>query len=422
MMSRHRVPGSLTAIRQFFSYFQTSVLLLLAVVGFSSAVCGQTFTVIHNFTGGADGGSPYAGVTIDREGNLYGTTLVGGPGMCGGVHGNGCGVVFKLQHHGSDWTLTTLFSFDGTDGFFPQSRVVFGPNGTLYGTTTDGPTSGTVFNLTPRPNICGSAQCPWDHSIIYAFTGGSDGAYPAGDLTFDQAGNIYGTTTSGGLFDSYGVAYEISGGTETVLHSFTDMEGTNPQSGVIFDRAGNLYGTLPYTIGSGCGSVFKLTPSGSGWAESTLYVFGNPGDGCNPLGGLTFNQTGNLYGTTAGGSPNDQGFGPLDGIVFQLLPFYSITYSLGESLSQLGEGPTATLTVDSAGNLYGTTHGDGTFSAGSVFEVSASGTGTDLYDFTGGVDGKFPLSNVVLDANGNLYGTTSQGGLYGFGVVWEITP
>src|ERR1035438_4866212 len=194
----------------------TMLLLLVFVASSSMFSRAQTYSVIHDFTDGPDGAQPMAGLTLDRGGNLYGPTLNGGNPNC--QEGYGCGVVFKLQHHGSRWLLTTMHSFTGVDGFFPMGRVLFGPDGRLYGTTNG--TWGTVFSLAPLSHVCGSVQCPWTHHIVYAFAGGSDGGLPSGDLSFDQAGKIYGTTMKGGSdqgYSGFGVVYEISHGAESVL-------------------------------------------------------------------------------------------------------------------------------------------------------------------------------------------------------------
>ena len=400
-----------------------------------------TFTpginIIHNFTGGQDGGNPYTGLTMDKAGNLYGTTYYGGHDF---------GTVFRLKRSGSNWTLNPLYSFFGQtygDGGLPDARVIVGPDGSLYGTTevgggTDcfgGVGCGTVFNLRPKPTACltGPNSCPWTETVLYRFSGGPDGGSPDGDLLFDQAGNIYGTTQYGGANDN-GVVYELtpSGGswTESVLYSFRGgSDGGVPYAGVIFDQAGNLYGTTraggdlgcSFIGNYGCGTVFQLTPSGSGWAENVLYNFTGGNDGGLPNAGLISDKSGNLYGATitfgAGGG----------GTVFELTPSNG-SWTLKTLHSFTGaplvaNGPHGTLVMDGAGNLYGTTV-SGPVYYGTVFELSPSNGGwtyKDLYDFTGGSDGEFPYCNVVIDAKGNLYGTTYGGGSQGVGVVWEIT-
>jgi len=409
---------------------------MLTVV-LTQAVQAQTYTVLHDFTGGADGAYPYAGVTLDKAGNLYGTAFFGGDLACDAP--NGCGTVYKLTHKGSGWTFNTLYSFaGGSDGANPTARVIFGPDGTLYGTTSSGGSKGvgTVFNLRPSPKVCKTALCPWTETVLYSFKGGTDGASPWGEVVFDQTGNIYGTTENGGDTNPIshckgcGVVFELTPSNgdwiEGVIYAFSGSDGKMPLSGVVFDDAGNLYGTTFEGGLYGYGTDYELTPSGSGWTESFLYSFTGGADGNNPYGGLIFDPPANLYGDTAGGFPS----GPAS--VFKLTRSGGTwTFSLVYSFTEGGDsgGPRGALVTDGAGNLYGTTeidpgNGGGTF-LGSVFELTPSGDGTwtytSLHGFTG-PDGEYPYSNVVIDANGNLYGTTSSGGLYGYGVVWQITP
>jgi len=375
-------------------------------------------------TGGPDGADPRARLTMDAEGNFYGTTRVGGK--------YGYGTVFKLAHKGSAWILTPLYTFaGGADGAQPKNRVIFGPDRSLYGTTDrggGGPCDsgcGTVFKLTPPATACKSAVCSWTKTLIYQFMGGSDGANPAhNDIIFDQAGNIYGTTLFGGP-GNLGTVYELmpvnGSWMESVIHSFSGtLDGFNPETGVTLDGAGNLYGTTYYGGTYDAGIVYQLTPSESGWTENILYEFGQDNDpGTNPASGLIFDQSGNLYGATpTGGSGGG-------GSVFELTPSngnwtFNVLYALGQ-----GTGPYGTMIMDAAGNLYGTTYTIGAYGYGSVFKLAPSGGGwayTDLYDFTGGSDGGYIWAGLVMDANDNLYGAASSGGAYGNGVVFEVTP
>ena len=266
----------------------------------------QTYSVIHNFTGGLDGKNPYAGLTMDAAGNLYGTTC-GANCLAGGSNG---GTVFRLSKKGSGWFFTPLYTFGGgNDGAGPVARVIIGPNGSLYGTTVWGGGSGcggtgcgTVFNLRPPPSVPPNVFGGWTETVLHRFQGGNDGANPAfGDLVFDQSGNIYGTTQSGGSGGS-GTVFELtpsSGGwMENVLFSFGCCDGVEPQAGVIFDSAGNLYGTALAGGDWGWGTVFELTPSASGWTETTLHNFEGGNDGQYPIGGLTQGAYG-IIGTTS---------------------------------------------------------------------------------------------------------------------------
>ena len=417
-----RPRGATLAILIMLLFFLLGLLFLLLTAHSAQA---QTYTVIHTFTGGGDGAYPVVGLTMDAAGNLYGTAGEGGS--------TGNGTVFKLKHSGSGWVLIPLYSFQGgNDGSYPFGRVAIGKNGTLYGTTADagGRGSGTVFHLTPSPTAPKTALVPWNETVLYRFTGGSDGAFAQDDLTFDQAGSIYGTAASGG-YKGCGVVYKLtsSGGgwTQTVLYSPICYESTGglPYGGVIFDSSGNLDGVLRLG-GTGEGAVYQLSPSGSGWTEQTLYTFTDGNDGDRPAGGLILDSSGNLYGTTLfGGSGGG-------GTVFELAPFNGgWTFNVLYGLSGQGWGSWAKLLMDAAGNLYGTTFGDGAYGKGSVFKLTLSGgvwTYTSLHDFTDGSDGGHPYSSLVFDANGNLYGTASSGGQAapmcgdGCGVVFEITP
>lgn len=380
------------------------VALLLLVLPGAQA---QTFTVLHSFTGGADGSQPLAGLSMDRAGNLYGTAAYGGnqSGDCRGF--GGCGTVFKLVRKNSSWLFYTLYEFSGPDGQGPEARVIIGPDGNLYGTTTDGGSAhgGTVFRLQPPATACKAYSCPWTETVLYSFQGGSDGANPTyGDLTFDQAGNIYGTTPFGGSSNS-GVVYELSPSngswTETILHTFNGSDGYQPYAGVIFDEAGNLYGTTSGG-GVGNGNVYKLTHSGSGWVVSTIYDFAFPG---GAYGGLISDSSGNLYGITF--------FNPQ---VYELSPSnggwtYSVLFGFQ------GYGAVAAPTMDPAGNLYGTVVLGNT----EVFRLTTSSGHWTLTGFNGSA-GEEPFSNVLLDAGGKLYATANYGGTYNGGVVFEITP
>jgi hypothetical protein len=256
----------------------------------------QTFQVLHNFTGGADGGWPLSGLTMDAEGNLYGTASIGGfvPGNCnvwgcGPCSTSGCGTVFKLTRKGSDWRLTQLYIFGrGNDGSGPRGRVALAQDGTLFGTTYYGGSYyggngwGTDFHLTPSPAAPESALARWNETVLVRFTG-SNGQYPSGDLIFDPSGNIYGTTELGGLGTIYELTPSGGGWTETVLYS--PSEYCCPSGGVIFDRSGNLYGVFGESFPSGGGAVYELSPSASGWTEQTLYTFTGGSDGAGPGGG-----------------------------------------------------------------------------------------------------------------------------------------
>jgi uncharacterized repeat protein (TIGR03803 family) len=402
-------------------------------------VLAQTFTVIHTFTGGADGSAPVAGVTVGGSGTLY------GPGFGQVI---GISVVFELTHRGSGWILDPLHDMPGGYPAGPEGPLTLGPNGALYGTTNASGTGalGTVFELQPPATVCRAAFCYWNEIVLHSFQGGAnDGANPAATkLLFDQAGNIYGTTKFGGSGSGEycpsggcGTVFELSpsagGWTLSVLHSFNNdgIDGYEPQYGVIFDAAGNLYGTTPFggniegPDGIGGGTAFELTPSGGTWAENIVYNFPVAGDDSSDPGDLIMDQLGDLYGTTFFGGDH------ASGTVFELTRSGgSWTFSTLYTFDN-GNCYPQHLARDRAGNLYGVCAGGGAYDFGWVFKLTNSGgswTATDLHDFNGGSDGYSPSGFVVLDNSGNVYGTAALGGLpggcggEGCGTVWEITP
>ncbi len=422
MMSFGQGRIQLSEINHFAVKIARLMLLWVLVAVVTLAAQAQTYNVLHNFTGGQDGATPTAGVTLDRAGNLYGTASTGGTGN---------GSVYELKRRGGSWILNPLYEFTGgADGQNPVSRVIFGRNGTLYGTTygCNFYNCGTVFNLRPRPTTCTAVFCSWLESVIYSFSGYSDGDHPGyGDLIFDSANNIFGTTIDGGSY-GVGVLYQVSSsGIETVLFNF-GLNESYPYGGVVMDGAGNLYGTAWAGGTLAGGTAYQLVPNGSGWTENTLADFGCNSEGDYPWAGFVFDSQGNIYGANSDAGPSCPSGG--GGTVFELTPSGG-TWTLNTLYNNWGGavnsncGPRAALTMDAAGNLYGTTYCDGVNSLGNVFELSPSNgtwTYTDLYDFTGQSDGRNPVSNVSIDGSGNLYGTTSAGGSQGFGVVWEITP
>ena len=418
---------------------------------------GQTYSVIHRFDY-YDGSQPEAGVTIDRAGNLYGTTYNGGT-YSGGE-------VYKLTRFGSHWLFNILYSFaGGSDGAHPYTgALVFGPDGALYGTTYAGGNGGcgslgfgcgTVFRLSPPPTICVNALCSWTETVLYRFSGGADGASPRAGVTFDQAGNLYGTTVNGGLTsggcgtEGCGVVFELahSGGswTESVIHTFTPGgDGLYPFGGLTFDTAGNLYGTTTSGGSYDQGTVFQLTSPGSGWTETILYNFTGGADGSIPTANLIFDSSGKIYGTASnGGQAGDKVFGerdlsinparplivlpPAEGTAFTLTPnggnwAFDLLYTFTLA-NDGGEGPLYSVVMDSAGNLYGTVIGGGLPPAydGAAYKLtpgSPEWTYTPLFQFTEDGNGADPECALVFDASGNLYGTA----LGGAGVVFQIAP
>ncbi len=420
-----------------------SALAVLFALTIATAMAeAQTFQVIHNFVGGIDGAEPTFGLTIDSAGVLYGTTFEGDAGT---------GTAYKFTHKTSGWSLNSVYIFNVTNkGVIPYSTPILGRDGSLYGTTAFGGIGactsfgqtgcGTVYKLM-RSTIafCEVLYCPWTEVPLYKFSGGADGSIPyGGTLVFDSSGNIYGTTFAGGggsCFQGCGVVYKLtpsgSSWIETVLYTFSGAsDGASPWAGVTLDAAGNLYGTTSAGGAYGGGTVYELSPSGSAWTQKTLHSFQRQQDGSNPYAGVIFDRSGDLYGATQYGGSHD------GGTVFEMTPSggnwsYTALYSFPASGGR-SAGPVSDLLLDSAGNLYGATGGGGPYHFGSVFKLthgSGGWTYASLHDFTGGTDGGSPRSNLVFDASGNLYGTASVGGIGNptncvgaCGVVWQITP
>ena len=418
-----------------------SIVLMMTIAICTVACAADNETVLYNFQHyrGTDGAYPYTGVIFDAAGNLYGTTGDGGVSSQATFR---YGTVFELSPNGSGgWTEKVLHTFGrGTDGRFPSGNLSLDGAGNLYGTTASNADqfSGTVFELSPN------AGGDWTETVLYRFRGGTDGAYPNGKLIFDTAGNLYGVTADGGAY-GYGMAFELSpsqggGWTETVLHNFGNgTDGQNPY-GLVMDSAGNLYGTTALGgvynncyEGLSCGTVFELSPqAGGGWSETVLHNFGDGTDGRRPFAGVIMDGTGNLYGTTdAGGIYNNcDGFDISCGTVFRLAPnegggwTETVLHSFGNGTD--GQNPDAGLIFDGTGNLYGTTQSGGSYLYfGTVFKLSPSQGGdwieTVLHSLGNGNDGAFPYyAGVVLDEDGNLYGTTASGGTQHTGTVFKI--
>jgi uncharacterized repeat protein (TIGR03803 family) len=379
---------------------------VLGIVAMTTAAHAQTFSVVHNFSGGSDGGVPYNGFIMKGK-MFYGTASVGGS--------SNNGVIFKMNAKGGE---TVLHNFaGGTDGANPEGELIQDKSGHFYGTTTAGGAAGagTVFKLTGKKE-----------TVLYSFAGGTDGAVPVAGLTMDASGNLYGTTSAGGA-NGNGTVFELTAPkkktgqwTETVLYSFgTGTDGSVPIGDVSFDAAGNLYGTNSAGGSYGYGTVFQLVP-GTPWTENILHDFQNGDDGSVPYAGLVSDAAGNFYGAATQGGANG------GGTVFELTSSDG-TWTFTTLYSVPGWGISGTfrnLVLDASGNIYATTHCDGADDAGTVYELSPSGgtwTYNLLYSFTGGTDGQYSVSNLVL-SEGKLYGTTLFGGADGNGVVYEVTP
>jgi uncharacterized repeat protein (TIGR03803 family) len=326
-------------------------------------------TVLYSFTGGTDGAEPYKGVTLDSQGNLYGTAVAGGSGTCEG----GCGVAYKLTNSGGVWTQTVIHAFTGgDDGYGPGTGLTLGSHGILYGMTPTGGANaqGVIFLLRPMPNGT------WNLKVIHAFTGGTDGAGGSAGRLLRYKGSLYGVTTTGGA-NGKGIAFKLThpiGSWQfTTLYAFKGFpnDAGFPYGALTPDGRGNLYGTTYYDGANNLGSVYQLAPQPDGtWTEKLLYSFNGGTDGSGSIGNVVFGKTGAMYGTTSAG---------------------------GASCN-----------------------------CGVIFKLTPGGNGTwreyVTYRFKGSPDGAFPYNGMVGDSAGNFYGVTKHGGTTDDGIIYKFTP
>jgi uncharacterized repeat protein (TIGR03803 family) len=367
---------------------------------------GQNYKTLYAFKRMGDGGGPQAGLLLSAQGDLYGTTFLGGDPACS------CGTVFKVFPDGG---FTVLYRFKGNDGANPAAGLIADGNGNLYGTTSQGgvgPSSkGTVFKLTP-PTV---QRGHWTETVLHTFTGEADGASPYGSLILDKAGNLYGTTNRGGASND-GTVYMVDAtGKESVLYSFTGSpDGAYSYGWLVRDDSGNLYGTTFEGGDSNYGTVFKLDTTGK---ESVLYSFTRSPDGAYPYAGLTLDASGNLYGTTnAGGDKADKG------VIFKVdsnTGAFRLLHTFAGRTD--GSSPVAGLILDDSGTLYGTTTEGGDLDYnGTIFKLDTGGGAfTVLFTFRP-YAGCYPYAGLVRDSAGNLYGTTVGVGAYYNGVVFKL--
>ena len=371
----------------------------LLVVATSSAHA-QTESVFYSFGSQAgDGNNPGCCLIVDSQGNLYGTTNKGGA--------YGFGTVFSLTPTGDE---TVLYSYGTADIVPAPGGLTFDKRRNLYGTTTGGGAldEGTLFKLTPNGRL----------TVLHSFgSQPGDGTSPGWGLIHDRHGNLYGTTNYGGAY-GYGTVYKLTPtGEETVLYSFGGEPGDaiSPSCELSHDQHGNLYGTTSTGGAYGYGSVFKLTPGGE---ETVLYSFGGQAADFNPGTNLALDRQGNLYGTTNNDGPYNYG------TVFKLTPggVKTVLHSFG----QQGDGifPQCCLLVDQQGNIFGTTYDSNTIQGhGILFKITAAGDESVLHTFGSQIgDGINPIWNLIPDKQGNLYGITSSGGANGYGTVFKLTP
>jgi uncharacterized repeat protein (TIGR03803 family) len=376
---------------------------LLATV---PSVGAQTFTVLHSFGNGNDGAAPLAGLTLDRGGNLYGTTVLGGR--------QGVGTIFKWSTGSSIYSV--LYNFDEEHGMLPRAQMVFGPDGALYGTTQSGGIDGgfgVVFKAQPQSHPCPTVSCPWAVTVLHSFDG-FDGFSPT-NIAFDPAGNLYGVAQN--------TIYKLTHGNGSWSYSRVDY--VSDPVGLAIDANGNVFGFE----GGDPGSAFEIGSSGQ---LQYIYTFTN-NTGTNPNTNPILDSAGNLYGQTLAGGVY------LGGTVAELSPsgrgWSASVLNNFMSGSNNGQPGAPNLYMDAEGNIYGTVSQGGAYQYGEVFKLSPSSggwTSTDLHDFCQAgypncSDGCYPFSNVVIDANGNLYGTTSSCGAFSSGeqsggTLWKITP
>jgi uncharacterized repeat protein (TIGR03803 family) len=424
---------------------------IVAAMAVSLAISSRaalSLETLHSFCSEpncADGATPYSGLIMNKSGNLYGTT------SSGGAYNHGA--VFELSRNAAtgSWTNKLLYSFCSLgkgcrDGSDPRAGLITDALGNLYGTTAGGGTGndGTAFELSRN-----AAAGPWKEQVLYSFCprGGwsCPGGTPPSGLVRDEAGDLYGTTLQSGPNDR-GTVFELTPGavegtwTEKVLYSFCAQkncaDGTFPYSGLIRDGSGRLYGTTSLGGAIDGGTVFELTPNSSQteWTTKILYRFCSARPclvGSQSHADLVMDASGNLYGTAFMGGAKS------GGTVFELSPNAAKTLWTAKPLysfcSQVrcadGAAPAARLVMDASGNLYGTTFEGGAKGEGAVFELRPnsarnSWTETVLYSFclqgNPCVDGSAPLAGLIMDASGNLFGTTSKGGAKGKGTVFEL--
>jgi len=329
-----------------------------------------THTVLYSFTGLSDGGQPYKGVTLDAQGNLYGSAVIGG--NFGACPEDGCGVIYKLTNSGGTWTQTVIHAFNGADGYGPGAALTFDQAGNLYGMTPVGGANGlgVIYQLKPQPG--GS----WKFRVIHHFTGGNDGSSgAAGRLLLAPDGNLYGVATTGGA-NGKGVAFRLKAAPDgrwqfRTIYAFKGQPDAGfPYGALTMDAAGNLYGTSYWDGANNWGAVYQLAPTpGGGWKERVLYSFKGGSDGNSSISNLVFDAAGNMYGTTSEG-----GAGCNCGVIFKLAP------------------------------------------EGNRWRESV------VYRFQGVPDAGFAYNGMVKDAAGNFYGATVHGGDGNDGAIYQFLP
>lgn len=366
------------------SAFRIFALLLLSL-----CCSAQTFTVLHSFKGGPDSGYPFGGAAVDGSGNVYGVT------------GD---TIYEFSVAGQ---YSVLHTFIYPEGFTPMDTPLLGRDGRIYGTAYQGGlVTGTVWAFAKGGDL----------GVLHDFSSSqNDGGNPSSRVVQDRAGSLYGTAPFGGDH-GHGIVYKVDRSKqETILYSFgAPPDGEQPYGGVFLGKNGSLFGTTQLGGAFGYGTVFRIAANGR---ETVLHSFNNL-DGSDPTGDLTGDAEGNVYGTTDAGGANSSG------VIFKVGPggSFDVLYSFGQFPGD-ATVPYAGVVRDADGNLYGTTSAGGEVDNGTVYKLNPStGTLIILHSFSGEPDGGFPNAGVTLDSAGNLYGTTVYGGANNFGMVYKITP
>jgi uncharacterized repeat protein (TIGR03803 family) len=398
--------------------------LFLSAMIFAFALqlaAAQTETVLHDFTSTPDGQIPQRSALLHLGNVFYGVTLFGGA--------TGNGTIYQLTQSSGIWTETVLYSFTGgNDGGYPLGGLIADAAGNLYGVTDAGGSNnaGVAFEFSKSSGT-------WLETVLHTFGSGSDGIDPQGPLVLDAAGNLYGTTPEGGSSGN-GTVYELSPAngdwTETILHNFAGSpDGSQPLGGLTLDAAGNIYGATQvgganHCIGLGCGIDFQLTFSDGSWTENIIHQFAGRADGMYPNSPPVFDKNGNLYGSTEWGG----GLGQCSagcGTVYELAAgTWDETILHRFTGGTGGSGPDSPLTFDRTGNLYGETAQFDT-SNGTIFRLapkSGGGFAFKLLFTFNGTDGADPEGGLIIGANGTLYGTTIYGGSVGDGTIFSLVP
>ncbi len=395
------------------------VAFLIATVMTAISASAVTEQVIYNFSKTASGAAVHL---VYHAGRFYGASPSGGNKACF----DGCGSVFELAPKvGGGWAYKILYAFNGNDGWGPQGKIVFDSSGNLYGAATDGGVygAGVVFELTP------TSSGTWTETTIHSFlAGGGDGWEPSSGLTEDASGNLYGVTLYGGTNQGDGTVYKLAlssdgSWSESLLYSFYPRpDGQTPSGEVTFDQAGNLYGTTTYGGSSDLGTVYEISPgSGGVWTESKLYSFDGT-YGQTPEGAVALDAEGNVYGDTyAGGYYGD-------GAVYELLAGSTWTPSVLSYFGGAGNGSfpvNGYLTAGLPGTYYGTTFTGGAHNGGVVFQMKIQTRGKWaeelVYSFETTNDAYSPVSGVTIGPGNALFGSTGYGGTNNTGAIYEIT-